>query len=286
MAIAQAHPEYLVVVASRTDKENAATRINQKLQQKNVKFIALDLSSLANVRNFAASWVSSDNPPIQSLVLNAGVQYPYELIKTVDDLEAMFGINHGARIVLISSGMHDPAQKTGGADDKYEGAEKLAFPTGGKESFPGRGRYAHSKLANVLWTYALHRHLKQQVLERGITVTAMCPGFMPGTGLGRGLNKIEIFMWYYVFPRIIPLLRYFFVSNVHTAEESGKALARLAVGEDVEGVSGKYFEGQKEIKSSKDSYDEKKQEDLWAWAVNFPSRGDANELARFEQLKS
>ncbi|KAK6068985.1 dehydrogenase reductase [Seiridium cupressi] len=200
MAIAQAHPEYLVVVASRTDKENAASKMNQKLQQKNVKFMALDLSSLANIRNFAASWVSSDNPPIQSLVLNAGVQYPYELIKTVDGLEAMFGINHvghallfhllrrclvqGARIVLTSSGMHDPAQKAGGADAKYEGAKKLAFPTGGKESFPGRGRYANSKLANVLWTYALHRHLKQQVPERGITVTAMCPGLMPGTGLG------------------------------------------------------------------------------------------------------
>jgi hypothetical protein len=45
-------------------------------------------------------------------------------------------------------------------------------------------------------------------------------------------------------------------------------LARLAVGADVEGKSGTYYEGMKEIKSSTASYDEKKQEDLWQWTTN------------------
>ena len=40
----------------------------------------------------------------------------------------------------------------------------------------------------------------------------------------------------------------------------GPALARLAVGEDVEGVSVVCSEGRRQIKSSVDSYDEKKQE--------------------------
>ena len=53
--------------------------------------------------------------------------------------------------------------------------------------------------------------------------------------------------------------------NVHTTEESGEALARVAIGEDegVKGVKGKYWEGRRVIESSKVSYDEGLQEDLY-----------------------
>jgi len=61
------------------------------------------------------------------------------------------------------------------------------------------------------------------------------------------------------------------------------ALARLAVGEDVEGVSGKYFEGMKQIKSSVESYVEEKQEDLWKWTLKFVAM-DEEEARKFEEL--
>lgn len=51
--------------------------------------------------------------------------------------------------------------------------------------------------------------------------------------------------------------------NIHTPKESGANLARLATAKDVEGLTGVYFEGDHQIKSSMDSYDEVKQEDLW-----------------------
>jgi hypothetical protein len=88
----------------------------------------------------------------------------------------------------------------------------------------------------------------------------MNPGLMPGTGLARDASGLEQFLWNRVLPHIIPLLRLLFSPNVHTPE-SGAALARLAIRADVS-VSGKYFEGIKEIKSSKDSYVESKQGDL------------------------
>jgi hypothetical protein len=106
---------------------------------------------------------------------------------------------------------------------------------------------------------------------------------MPGTGLARVAVWYERILWFYVLPHIMPLLRVV-IPNVHTAEESGQALARLAVGKDVEGVSGRYFEGLREIKSSKDSYDESKQEDLWAWTVDYLSSGSDSEKARFESF--
>ena len=61
---------------------------------------------------------------------------------------------------------------------------------------------------------------------------------------------------------IRPLLRLVMFPNIHSPKESGPKLARAAVGEAVDGVSGKYFEGIEEIKSSTQSYDEAKQEDL------------------------
>ncbi|XDG07768.1 hypothetical protein ABKA04_007383 [Annulohypoxylon sp. FPYF3050] len=301
LKIAKAHPEYLVVISSRTDREHAADTINKTLGQSNTKYIPLDLSNLQKVRAYAEDWATKDYPPIQALVFNAGLQFPGDLSKTVDDLESTFAINHvghallfhllcpylasNARIVITSSGTHDPDQMTGGMPKpNYISAEMLAHPTGAAVNDPGRKRYVESKLANILWGYALDRRLKERVPDRGITVTSFDPGLMPGTGLAREAGAISRFLWNYILPKLIPLLRIVVFPNIHRPEESGAALARLAIGADVEGVSGKYFEGVEEIRSSKDSYDQAKQDDLWKWTVDFLANGD-EERERFEQLK-
>ena len=66
---------------------------------------------------------------------------------------------------------------------------------------------------------------------------------------------------------MVPLLWVLVSPNIQSTKENGPALARLAIGEDVEGVSVVYSEGRRQIKSSVDSYDEKKQEALWEWTV-------------------
>lgn len=72
--------------------------------------------------------------------------------------------------------------------------------------------------------------------------------------------------------------------NIHTPLESGTALARLAISPDVEKTdSGKYFEGLHAIESSKDSYNETKQEDLWNWTAGYLGRSKA-EVERYKQL--
>ncbi|TGO24321.1 hypothetical protein BPAE_0106g00260 [Botrytis paeoniae] len=112
----------------------------------------------------------------------------------------------------------------------------------------------------------------------------MDPGLMPGTGLAREANMLEHWLWNFVLPHLIWLLRLVATPNTHTPAESGAALARLATAADVEGTTGKYFEGLNEIKSSKDSYDASKQEDLWNWTVSYLAK-DEREKARFESLK-
>ena len=283
LAIARQQPNYQIVVASRTDPNSAAASINNALGQSNTTFFTLDLSDLTKVRAFTKEWEAKSFPPIRALLLNAGLQFLDSKHKTVDGFEATFGVNHvghallfhllyphlaeKARIIVTSSGTHDPAQKTGMPDATYTTAEILARPTPETEKNSGAFCYSTSKLVNVLWTYALQRRLDRD-MRKSLTVVAFDPGLLPGTGLAREFPRFLQWLWSSVLPRITPLLRLLLrTNNIHTAQESGENLAWVALSPDVEGVSGVYFEGNKQIESSQDSHDLKKQEDLWAWTV-------------------
>lgn len=283
LSIARQHPEFQVVIASRTDPHSAAASINTVLGQNNVTYTRLDLSDMTNIRTFASEWETRKFPPVRALVLNAGLQFPGDVQYTVDGIEATFGINHvghallffllrphladSARVILTTSGTHDPAMKTGLPDAKYTSAEELAHPTPETARNKGRQRYATSKLANVMWGYALHRRFAR-VQGKSWTVVSVDPGLMPGTGLAREASSLERMLWFHLMPHILPFLRLLLGSdNIKTPQVSGAALAWLAVGADVEGSSEKYYEGRKIRQSSEESYDEKKQEDLWQWTV-------------------
>jgi NAD(P)-dependent dehydrogenase (short-subunit alcohol dehydrogenase family) len=297
--IARDHPKYLVVLASRTDPNSAAETINKASKHDNVIFLPLDLSVMAKVRSFVRTWETKSFPPIIALLLNAGLQFRKGLRKTDDGIEATFAVNHvghallfhlllpslanGARVVVTSSGTHDPAQKSGLPDAIYTTAEELAHPTNVTAQNPGSQRYATSKLANVLWTYALHRRLVK-LQEKQINVIAFDPGMIPGTGLAREYTPVLRAVWVYLMPHMIPLLRRIIHPNINTILESATNLAWLAVSNDVKDTSGVYFEGRRKIKSSDESYDESKQEDLWKWTVKNVAL-DAKEVEKFEISK-
>ncbi|KAA8643466.1 hypothetical protein EYZ11_001419 [Aspergillus tanneri] len=120
-------------------------------------------------------------------------------------------------------------------DTEYTAAEDLARPSSDSVQNPGRQRYTSSKLANVLWTYALHR--RQRIVTgtgRSWTVVASCPRFMPGTGLARETNSMEQFIWHRVLPKMLPVVRVVTGAlNVHTPEESGASLAWLTIAPEV-----------------------------------------------------
>ena len=297
LEIAQQCPHYHVLIASRSNKDNAAVSIKQNTGHSNVEYLKLDLSSLAKVRSFAADYAKRGYPPIKALVLNAGLQI-LNLDYTEDKIESTFAINHvghsllfyllspyfaeDARILLVASGTHDPAQKTGVPDAIYNSAEKLAQPTKETEKYDGRQRYSTSKLCNVMWTYALHRRLERTPGKKW-TVNAFDPGLMPGTGLARDAPALLQFIWHNILPRTMWLLRLLISPNIHSPRDSGGSLARLAVGDDVKGVSGKYYEGKKPIPSSKDSEVVGKQEDLWEWTVKRVAK-DEDERRKFESV--
>jgi len=186
---------------------------------------------------------------------------------TEDGVEMTFGVNHlghfalvqgllgelahPARILVVSSGTHDPSRHTGMPDPLYTSAADLAHPRA-EQSADGRRRYTTSKLCNVLFGYELNRRLGD-----GVTVNAFDPGLMPGSGLARDYPPLQRLVWRYLLPalRVLP--------GVRSTRTSGRYLATLVNDARFDGVSGEYFDGLRPIRSSADSYDRGKALDLW-----------------------
>ena len=243
--------------------------------------IRCDLASLASVRDFVAAFETADLPPLHAIVCNAGLQ-TVDTKFTVDGVEMTFGVNHlghfalvrglldqlvsPARVVVVASGTHDPVKFTGMPKPDYTTAEELAHPAAGAPA-EGRRRYTTSKLCNVLFAYELDRRLGHGA--QGITVTAFDPGLMPGSGLARDYSPMQRLVWRFVGPmlRLLP--------NVNTTATSGRRLAALAVDPAFGGITGRYYEGAKEIRSSVDSYDTAKATDLWDTSVRLVDRVSA-----------
>ncbi|MDT4999725.1 MAG: hypothetical protein QOK12_1830 [Mycobacterium sp.] len=231
--------------------------------------IEVDLASLQSVRAFVDTFRHAGLAPLHAVVCNAGLQVVSGTELTAEGVEMTFGVNHlghfalvqslldeladPARIVVVSSGTHDPAKHTGMPSPHYSSAAELAHPPG--DTIDGRRRYTTSKLCNVLFAYELDRRLGQG--KRGITVNAFDPGLMPGSGLARDYSPIGRWVWRYLFPalRVLP--------NVNSTRSSGQRLAALAGDPRYDGVTGSYFEGTRPIWSSVDSYDRDKALDLW-----------------------
>ena len=282
--IARQKPSYLVIITGRSDPEFSARKINTELHQENVAFLPLDLSSIIKVRSFVEQWATTTikYPPIIALLMNAGTQFIGPMETNEEGYEKTFMINHlghallfhlltpylspDARIIITSSGTHNPTmtQKAKLPDAVYTTAEELAHPDPTTAHPQDMQRYNSSKLANVLWTYALARHLKDK--KSRITANAYNPGLMFGTGLGRDYAPIMKFLWFHILPRITGLVR-LALPYVRSVQESGECLAWLAISPEPAGVNGRYFGDKKEVMSSADSYDAEKQDDLWKWTV-------------------
>ena len=61
---------------------------------------------------------------------------------------------------------------------------------------------------------------------------------------------------------MLPILRPF-VPNVNSVARSGKSLAGMVTEPRFERISGKYFQGVRDVPSSKDSYDPAMAAELW-----------------------
>ena len=226
-----------------------ATRLPLDLNGK-VESKALDLNSLKSVRDFCASL---DGQKIDALLLNAGGQIP-GAARSADGFERTFAVNHlahylmirlllpnlnqGARIIITSSGTHDPEVKTPMPAPHHADAKWLAFPAtdpsrAAKPGVAGRRAYSSSKLCNVMTARELATRTDES--RPDLSIMAIDPGFVPGTGLARDYPAIANWL----FRNIIPV----FARGEGTSRPqiSGRLMADLVLDDSHGHARGEYW---------------------------------------------
>jgi NAD(P)-dependent dehydrogenase (short-subunit alcohol dehydrogenase family) len=140
-----------------------------------------------------------------------------------------------ARVVSVSSGAHFAGRMDW---DNLQGEKRYS-------GFPA---YGNSKLANVLFTYALARRLE----GTKVTANVLHPG---AVSTGFGANNKDIFS---------KIVFKGFQLLTMPPEKGARTSIYLASSPEVEGVSGAYYAEMKRTKSSAISYNVDVQERLWA----------------------
>ena len=246
LAIARMKADLVIVCRDRERGRAALEDIKSKSANNSVELMICDLSSQAQIRKLVEEFKQKHNR-LDVLVNNAGVILTRRRV-TEDGLESTFAINHlayflltnllldliiqsaPARIVNVSSTVHKSA--TIDFDDLQS-----------ERSYSAMRAYGQSKLANVLFTYELARRLE----GTRVTVNCLHPGVI-ATNIFRDISGV-----------VGAAAKLFLKSPRRGAETS----IYLATSPEVEGVTGKYFDDRRAVRSSTESYDEAIAEKLW-----------------------
>jgi len=189
-----------------------------------VLVVQCDLSSLASVRE-AADAVRRDHPRIDLLINNAGMVSARHRL-SADGFELTFATNHlgpflltallrealgrDARVVNVASRAH------------FRGRMDLERIGDARAPYNAMAAYARSKLANVLFTFALARRLS----ATDICVNCLHPGVVATNLLPRWLRLIK--------PLLTPV--------VFDVERGARTTLFLALSEEAARVTGRYFD--------------------------------------------
>lgn len=242
-----------------------------------VHAVPCDLADLDRVRTFADEvrrrLGAGDLPPLTAIGCNAGALLSSADQRTADGFESTFGVNvlahhlllrlladrlaPPARIVLVSSGTHwGDLRHTGLTMPKpqWRPADELATPgtaPRASSAYAGRVAYTTSKLALV---YLAHEWARRA--PEGVELFAYDPGLVTGTHFGRHYGRAADH-FYRTLARPTALL-----PLAATPRAAGRRLAHALVGE-VPAGSGEYLELGRVVRSSPESYDEKRERELW-----------------------
>jgi retinol dehydrogenase 12 len=252
-----------VVIVGRDEQRSATTAawIAQQSGNRQVDYLVADLSLQAEVRRLAAS-INARYPRLDVLINNAGAIFTKRGL-TAEGFERTWALNHlaeflltqllldklrvsaPARIVNVSSRAH---MRGAIAFDNLQGEKK----------YGGMSIYSQSKLANILFTFALARRLA----GTGVTVNCLHPGVV-ATGFGHNTPGF--------LKTVLGLLRPFLI----TAEKGAATSIYLASSPEVANVTGEYFDKCKPIAPSKLAADVALQERLWTLSEGQTAGGAA-----------
>ncbi len=240
----------LVLVCRRLEDGDAVAReLGERHRMPPAQVIPSDLSSQRSMRE-AADTIRQRHRRIHVLVNNAGV-IPKQRETTVDGLEMQFAVNHLAYFLLthllldrLSEGV--PSRIVNVASGAHQGGVLDFSDLQSERRYDAVRVYGRTKLANVLFTYELARRLR----SAGVTVNCLHPGVVATKLLADYMN--------------LPVIGGAIARTFGESPEQGSETSvYLAASPEVEGVTGRYFVGERESRSSPESYDEVLQRRLW-----------------------
>jgi NAD(P)-dependent dehydrogenase (short-subunit alcohol dehydrogenase family) len=211
--------------------QTALGEIRARSGSDDVEVMALDLSRLASVREFAAKFAAGHDR-LDVLVNNAGGVLSTRS-ETEDGYESTFQVNHlgpflltqllqpllvaaaPSRVVNVSSTAHKQARKGLDFDDLQS-----------EQGYRGFSAYGRSKLANILFT----RELARRWDDSGVSANALHPGLV-ATHFGRDGDQGRLASL------AMPILKPFALSPKQGAQTS----IYLASAPEVEGITGGYW---------------------------------------------
>ena len=277
--LAQRYGCNLILAGRNVERVETGARQVRSETGARVEVLAMDLNSLASVREATArceAMLRARGELLHGLICNAGAQSSGPVTYSVDSYETTFAGNclghfllvnllldslaPDGRILWTASGTHDPALMDGKSVGKavYPDANALAQQGRNGKPISGGRRYATSKLCTILYAYELHRRLQQA----GSTISSIAydPGFLPDTGMGLGAPAI------FRTPLVKLILRTLGMT-MGQMPLSGDALAMLDRDALYADSSGKYFHSKNgvlsETRSSVVSYQEDTAARLW-----------------------
>lgn len=197
-------------------------------------FYQADLSSLDGAQQLAQA-VAADHKRLDVFISNAGIgsrSMGAERRTSADGHELRFAVNYLAGFLLAYLLM--PLLKAAAPSRIVNVASLGQHPIDFDDvmivkNYSGTRAYAQSKLAQVMFTIDLAKELEGS----GVTVNSLHPATYMNTTMVREGG----------------------IAPVSTVEQGGEAILHLAVGDDVAGRSGLFFNGLREAQANPQAYD-------------------------------
>jgi NAD(P)-dependent dehydrogenase (short-subunit alcohol dehydrogenase family) len=229
---------------SRERAEAAVREIYEETGNEKLRYYLADYSSLEEVRRLAEE-VRSEHDRLDVLINNAGIGSGPSGDRTrresKDGHELRFQVNYLSHFLLTREllPLLRASETSRVVNVASVGQAPIDFGDPMLErGYEGTRAYSQSKLALIMFAFSLAERLE----GTGVTANALHPASLMDTKM--------------VFET--------FGSNMTTVQQGAEATERLAVSPELEGVSGRYFDGKREARAKAQAYDREARERLWA----------------------
>lgn len=221
---------------------------------KNINFIQCDLSEKKEILELSKKL--SELNKIDVLINNAGAMFSKRYTNS-ENIEKTFALNHLSyfhlSLYLLKKIENSPDGKIiNVASNAHKRYALDLNDIENEKNYNGWKSYCRSKLLNLYFTYNFNKKLNTNV-----ACNCLHPGFVNSNF---GNNNISMMRF------AINILKNFLAI---TCEKAAETPIELIYNNDLNKVTGKYFFNKKEIKSSKNSYDNEIADKVWDLSLDY-----------------